>query len=220
MARAVFVKSAQKDIYENGKYVKYTSKKGKRSGQELSKLDRTVPKDKNDKIFIAKGESYYHWSFLKGGKHFSKTAPRRSQLTQSGFLSSLYDLQDNISAFGANNKEEFDGFKEECLSEIENMKDECQNSLDNMPESLQSAPTGELLQERIDALDNWYSEIESIECEYDEEEIREEKKSEFEKEEGESDDDYNDRIESEVAEAIEQIVNDAIEELNGTDCGL
>jgi len=58
---------------------------------------------------------------------------------------------------------------------LENLKDETQGSLDNMPESLQSSPTGELLQERVDALDNAISEFEGIDIDYeepDEDEIR------------------------------------------------
>lgn len=171
---------------------------------------------------IKKGDSYYWWKFRFGGKHFSKTPPKRSQLTQSGFLSQLYDLQDRIAEFTAEAKEDFDSFKEEIMSEIENLKDECQNSLDNMPEHLQEgSSSGQTLTERIDALDNWYSEIDGIECEeYDEENIREEKLSEYEKEEGELEDDYKERIDQETADAIEEIVNNAVEELTGTDCGI
>lgn len=170
---------------------------------------------------IKKGESYYWWKFRFGGKHCSKTKPKRSQLTQSGFLSQLYDLQDRIGEFTAETKEDFESFKDEILSEIEDMKSQCEDSLSNMPEHLQEgSSSGQTLQERIDALDNWYSEIEAIECDYDEEEIREEKRTESEKEEGELEDDYKERIDQETANAIEQIVNEAIEELNGTDAGL
>lgn len=45
MARATFVKSAQKDIYTYGKRVEYVSQKGKRKGQTLSKTDKTIPRD-------------------------------------------------------------------------------------------------------------------------------------------------------------------------------
>jgi gas vesicle protein len=220
MARATFVKSAQKDIYLRGKRVEYVSQKGKRNGQTLSKIDRTIPQDENDKVFIAKGESYWWWQFLRGGKILSKTKPRSSQLTQSSFLSQLYEIQESIADFSAEIKEDFDSFKEDLLDQIENLKDECQNSLDNMPDQLQYSPTGELLQERIDALDDWYSQIEDVECDYDEEEVREEKKTEYEKDEAESEDDYIERIDQETANAIEEIVNEAVEELSGTDCGL
>lgn len=116
---------------------------------------------------IKKGESYYWWKFRFGGKHCSKTMPRRSQLTRSGFLSSLYDLQDRIGEFTATSIEEFDTFKEDILSEIENLKSECEDNLSNMPESLQESS---ILNERIEGLDNWYSEIEGVSCEESEDE--------------------------------------------------
>lgn len=59
MAKATLVKSARKDIYKRGATVKYISKRGKREGQELTKIDRTIPHPDGDEILIAKGESYY-----------------------------------------------------------------------------------------------------------------------------------------------------------------
>lgn len=168
MARANYVKAAQKDIYEKGKYVSYTSKKGKRKGQQKTKLDRTIPADKNDKVLIAKGESYYWWQFKNGGKNISKEHPRQSQLTQSNYLSQLYGIQERMEDFTADHHEDIEPFVDELKSDLESLKDECQNSLDNMPESLQSSPTGELLQERIDNLDNAISELDGLDLSYDE----------------------------------------------------
>lgn len=168
MARATFVKSAQKTIYENGKRVEYVSEKGKRKGQTLYKIDRTIPRDDNDKVFIEKGQSYWWWAFKNGGKHLSKTKPKASQLTQSNYLSQLYDLQDRIGAISADSPEELESVIDELKSDIESLKDETESSLDNMPESLKYSPTGELLQERIDALDNAISELENIDYDYDE----------------------------------------------------
>lgn len=214
MARATFVKAAQKNIYKTGKRVEYKSEKGKRAGQTLSKTDRTIPADEHDEIFIAKGESYYWWQFLYGSKNYSKTAPRRSQLTQSGFLSQLYALEESIEEFTCENKEDFDSFKEEILSEIDEMKEQRESSLDAMPEQLKQAPTGELLQERIDNLESWHDEIDSIECEdYDEEELKNEIKSEDEEI---SDED----LKSELQNKIQEIVDTAIEELQGTSLNL
>lgn len=45
MARAIFVEAAKKPIYKRGKRVEYTSKRGKRKGQTLSKIDRNQPAD-------------------------------------------------------------------------------------------------------------------------------------------------------------------------------
>ena len=112
----------------------------------------------------------------------------------------LYTIEEQIESFYAENQEEFDSYKEGILSEIETLKDEVQERLDNMPEQLQYAPTGELLQERIDALDEWYSELESIECDIDEDSLREEIEDE-----GNCED-----VEEELSNRIQEKVNDAI----------
>lgn len=168
MTKANFVKSAQKAIYEQGSVVSYESKKGKNIGKTLSKIDRTVPRDKDDKILIQKGESYWWWSFVNGPKHISKTRPKNSHLTQSNYLSQLYDIQDVLDNIEASQAEDLASIVDSIKDDLENLKDETQGSLDNMPESLQSSPTAELLQERIDALDSAISELESIDLEYEE----------------------------------------------------
>ncbi len=176
MARANFVKKAQKDIFTFGKRVEYVSSKGKREGQTLSKTDKTIPRDNNDTIFIAKGESYYWWQFQNSPKQYSKTPPRASQLTQSGYLSTLYGITEQIEDFSTDTAEELSEFSENIKTELEELRDTTQELLDNMPENLQYSPTAELLQERIDSLENGISEIESIDFDYeekDEEELQE-----------------------------------------------
>lgn len=225
MASATFVKAAQKNIYHIGKNVEYLSEKGKRAGQMKSKLDRTIPANETDTILIAKGESYYWWQFKNRPKQFSKIRPKASELTQSNFLSQLYALDEKLSEFTAECKEDFDSFRDDFSSDIESLKDECQDSLDNMPEQLQSAPTGELLQERIDALDSWKDEVEGVECEEcDEDAVREEKKAELEKEEDETDEEFEARVDEEcdnaIKEKVQELVDEAINELQSTSHGL
>jgi len=173
MAKAVFINKAMKDIYTFGKRVEYVSQKGKRVGQTLLKIDRTIPRDENDPIFIKKGESYWKWEFMTGPAHISKTRPRPSQLTQSSFLSTLYGIQESIQDFSCETAEDFEEAVENFKSELEGLRDETQEKLDNMPEQLQYAPTGELLQERIDDLESTISEFESIDVdfEFDEDEF-------------------------------------------------
>ena len=113
MARANFVNKAQKDIFTFGKRIEYVSAKGKREGQTLSKTDRTIPRDDNDTIFIAKGESYYWWQFQNSPKQYSKTRPRASQLTQSGYLSTLYGITEQIEDFSTDSTDELSDFVEE-----------------------------------------------------------------------------------------------------------
>jgi len=126
------------------------------------------------------GEDYYWWQFAFGSKQFSKTPPKRSQLTQSGFLSNLYDLQDGLQ----NRFTDIDSIEDDLqdfISELESMRDECQDSLDNMPEHLQEASTsGELLTERIDLLEQWISDLEAIDADIDADLSEDKKQIDFE----------------------------------------
>lgn len=124
-----------------------------------------VKKARKDNPVAQKGESYYWWKFRFGGKRYSRTYPRPSQLTQSAYFGTLYDLIDMINEYDIELGDEgaVEGLRDEVEGELDSLRDECQGSLDNMPESLQYAPTGELLQERIDALDNAINELSYIE---------------------------------------------------------
>jgi hypothetical protein len=176
MARANFVKKAQKDIFVNGKRVEYVSEKGKREGQTLSKIDKTIPRDDNDNILIAKGESYYWWQFKNSPKQYSKNPPRASQLTQSAYLSTLYGIDEQIEDFSADTAEELKDFVEDIKTQLEELRDTTQESFDNIPENLQYSPNAELLQERIDCLESAIDELDSMDLKYeekDEEELQE-----------------------------------------------
>lgn len=127
MARATFVKKAQKDYPEHG---------------------------------IKKGESYYWWKFRFGGKHFSKTQPSRSQLTQSEFYGRVYDLEDRIAALEAD--ENLPSEIEDIASELRDIASECEDKRNNMPESLQDSDSGQLLEERAQAMESAADEFESI----------------------------------------------------------
>jgi hypothetical protein len=198
MAKVNQVKKAYKDV------LTYEGK------QKLSRKETLTDND----FIVKKGESYYWWSFRFGGKHYSKTYPKRSQLTQSDFLSQLYDLEDRISESSAGTKDDFDSLKEEFVDEIENLSSECEDKLNNMPEQLQSSSSGETLQERIDALQSWSSDIESIECEdYDEAELREEIKTNNENF-------TEEELEEAFEEKVREIVDTALEELKETASGL
>ena len=48
MAKANFIEIAKKPIYKRGKRIEYVSKRGKRAGQTLSKIDRNQPANEND----------------------------------------------------------------------------------------------------------------------------------------------------------------------------
>jgi len=121
-----------------------------------------VKKARKDNPVVKKGESYYWWKHAFGPKKFSKERPKASQLTQSSYLSQLYALQEGLHERFT----DFDSLNDEVTALIDDLNElgqECQDSLDSMPEHLQdSSSSGELLQERIDAIESAVSEMESI----------------------------------------------------------
>lgn len=113
---------------------------------------------------IAVGDKYYWWTFKNqrgpGTKMKSKTYPKPSQLTRSNFKSQWRGFAEQMQDLALD-----DGLHDalqEIAGAIRELGEECQSSLDNMPEGLQQGSTGEMLQERIDACDNWAGEIEGL----------------------------------------------------------
>lgn len=128
-----------------------------------------VKKARKDNSVCKRGESYYWWKFRYGGKRYSLTAPRPSQLTQSPYYSTIRSASESVSDWFAENHEttEVDDFRNEIVAVVEDAADECQESLDNMPESLQQGPTGELLQERIEVCEAAASDLGGIDCDFE-----------------------------------------------------
>lgn len=149
---------------------------------------------------IKKGDMYYWWKFRFGAKHFSKSPPRPSQLTQSPFLGPLYDIQEKIANFTAETMTEVESFRDDVASEIRELASQCEDNLSNMPDGLQQGTTGELLQTRTDECNTWADDIESVDCAEPEE---------VEHEEGETDTAYDER----VAEALTTQIDEAIEQI-------
>lgn len=135
-------------------------------------------------IGVKRGESYYWWEFRFGGRHYSKTQPKRSQLTQSAFYSTLYDIQDQMS--DAPCDEGLESFVEDIISELESLRDDCQSNFDNIPKSLQSGSSGELLEERVRELEDRIDQLQSLDFSTPPENYEEPERNE-----DESDEDYN-----------------------------
>lgn len=177
---------------------------------------------------IKAGESYYWWKFRYGGKHTSKTPPKASQLTQSDFLSRAYDLNEKISGISTsdfNEPEDLKTYQEELVSEMEELRDEQEEKKSNMPEGLQEGPTGELLQERYDNVNSAIDEIEGVDCDdfgFDEEEEKEKAKDELvdeytgEEEDYEpNDDQVQERVNEKRSTAVEEWLEEKVNELSG-----
>jgi hypothetical protein len=122
---------------------------------------------RKDNPAVKKGESYYWWAFRYGGKHYSKTPPKPSQLTQSEFLSRYYELSEIDFA---DNLEDLSTQRDEMVETLEELQEMAEESLENMPEALREGDTGQMLQERIDGCEEWKGELENLEFEREEEE--------------------------------------------------
>jgi len=120
---------------------------------------------------IKKGDTYYMWTLYKQRPRKSLTYPKASQLTASAFLSSIYDLNDQLSNIRQNvsSEDELQSEVETIKSELETLRDECETSRSNMPEHLQDVGTGEILQERYDAVEAMINEIDGIDLSFDDE---------------------------------------------------
>ncbi|KPL26825.1 MAG: hypothetical protein AMJ72_12320 [Acidithiobacillales bacterium SM1_46] len=178
-----------------------------------------VKSARKDNPVAKKGESYYWWKFRYGGKRYSKTPPKPSQLTQSPYFSSIRSLVEMIEEQEVRDEDMLNDLKEQVRDELESIQSECQDSLDNMPDALQYSPTGELLQERIDACDSAISDIdmidefefeeESFEDKYDEDDFEDDKEREEMRDQHEGDEDS--RREQELIEWCESSVSEMIE---------
>ena len=116
---------------------------------------------------IKQGDEYYWWKFRFGSKHKSKTTPARSQLTQSEFLSTIYDLEDRLGALSAegSTREDVQSDVDSIKDELEALASQCEDNRSNMPESLQDSESGQLLETRAEAVQNMISALESIDLE-------------------------------------------------------
>lgn len=94
------------------------------------------------------------------------------------------------------------------IDELETLRDNCQDNLDNMPEGLQEGDTGQLLQERIDQLEDVISELESID--YDT--IKENCEMDIETEEGSPE--YQEELEGEITSRLTDDINEALSQLD------
>jgi hypothetical protein len=165
-----------------------------------------VKKARKNNPAVKKGNPYYWWKFRFGPIHYSKEPPRRSQLTQSAYFASLYDIEDAIEEIGASSTiEDLTSTLDAIINDIEDLKSTTEDSLDNIPDNLKDAPTGTLLQERIDALQEWIDELEGVDVEFDEEEMKREAEEEADKDDKFYADEVASIIEQKKLERMEAI---------------
>ena len=143
----------------------------------------------NPALSIKKGDSYYWWKHRFGPKQVSKTPPTPAMTTSSEFLRSAYNLNDELAAFVCSTVEDAETQTQDLSDRARELAEECQEKFDNMPEGLQQGSTGELLQERVDGMNELADALENLDLDISE------------KEESETLEAFNERF----AERIEEI---------------
>jgi hypothetical protein len=127
-------------------------------------VHRTARKDYPDSG-IAKGDQYWYVKIKTGPRSSrvmrSKTPFRRSQLTQSDYLSQLYDWEDGKAAISSMDE------TQEFADTIRTLGEEQGEKLDNTPEGLQQGDSGQMLEARRDACEAAAGEIEEIVSEWE-----------------------------------------------------
>jgi len=134
-----------------------------------------VKKARNDipNTDIKKGDSYWWWQFAYSKKQCSKTKPKPAQLTRSEFYQFVYGIKEEIANLEANDG--LEAARDEIVQQLRDQADELEGKRENMPEGLQESSTGELLQERADAMTAAADELDEIQIEeFDEDECRQE----------------------------------------------
>lgn len=147
---------------------------------------------------IAAGEMYYYTKMKTGPRSSrelrSKTPFRRSQLTNSPFLSQVYDIEDSLAAVS-----DLDGANM-VADDLETLAQECQESFDNMPEGLQQGDTGQMLEQRQAGCEAACEAIRELTDSWDEDTVR----SEAEDEGGDPDEAVADALET-LLEQIREV---------------
>lgn len=108
--------------------------------------------------------------------------PTRSQMTSSEFLSTMYAIEDgdmqgvSIEAIEDDAQSVIEGI----TGQLEELRDETEEKHDNMPESLYDSPVGEILQSRVDSVEEMIGELEDIDTEIEDGLSEEEKQERYE----------------------------------------
>lgn len=116
---------------------------------------------RKDNPAVKAGESYYWWKFRHGGKRYSKSRPRPSQLTQSDKLSRAYALAEQVEdidlGLGA---EVATNELEDVANDARELAEEYRESGEAIRETFAESPTADECDEKADALEQWADEIE------------------------------------------------------------
>jgi DNA repair exonuclease SbcCD ATPase subunit len=178
-----------------------------------------VKKARKDNPAVKKGEPYYWWKFRYGGKRYSATPPRASQLTQSEHYGLVYSTQENIEDADTDSKEDVISALEEAYDEIESHHSELEEKQSNLEDAWPNGcPVLDTIMARVEAMETLKEEIESAKDAVEEidpdamlAEKVEEKKTELDLDESAKlSEDVMAELENEVSDDVSSAIMDAV----------
>lgn len=129
-----------------------------------------VAKARKDNRAVNKGEPYYWWKPRYGGKRYSATRPKPSQLS-SGRKAEVMACQEDFAEAldGATTYDDIRAVCEDTANRLRELGDEYREGVYNMPENLQDGDQAQRMNEMADGLDAQADELESLDFEGPEE---------------------------------------------------
>ena len=115
---------------------------------------------------IQRGDVYYWWKRYQSPAQRQLSYPRRSQLTNSVFLQTVYDLEDK--AWG-NTFEELQSQVDDAISDLQDLLYDTQDSLSVIEDTFPNSSSRELVEERVEKLEEWIGALEGIDIPDEEE---------------------------------------------------
>ena len=157
---------------------------------------------------IRKGDTYFKGVPFRRAPiiRCQKCGLRHWELSSSNYVQSVGRLVENWQ----DDYELGEDTAQSIVDELSNIQEECQDSLDNMPEGLQEGDTGQLLQERIDNIQEAIDELDSID--YDS--IKENAETDFTSEYEEGTPEYQNELEGEIESELIDAITDALSGLD------
>ena len=168
-----------------------------------------VKKARKDNPVCKAGESYYWWKFRYGGKRYSLTRPRASQLTQSEYLGQIYEMEEEVSDSTPEDRDELESIRDDMSSRLQDLGSEQSEKRYNMPDALQDSDSGMLLEEREQACEAAADALDSLDLDFEPETQREDFEDPDDEEQEEAD------IDLEYEAAVQEELNGWITEKLG-----
>lgn len=132
----------------------------------MSKLN-FVKRANKDNPVAKKGEPYYWWRHYRGPIQYSKERPRQSRLESNEDLAEVYSILEEIEDCKLEelNDEAANAERDAWVDRLRDVASNVEDKLSNIPEHLHDGDTGQLLQDRIEAINNVADEIETCDVE-------------------------------------------------------